>query len=189
MENPMGDLTRFVPKAEQIATAKAEEARQLILTLGLPETATEDILITLSRHETGGKLMDWTFNMLNPMQCLAVWDAIRALDADDRPGQVRHLFDLILTHIESNTGAVTLTREELAEMVGTQPKHISTMMGTLEKMGVIYRKRVRVAGMRGPGIARYKVNPHVAWNGKLEVRKEQAKDVPLPFDLIDGGKA
>jgi hypothetical protein len=185
----MGNVTRFLPKAERIAKGQAEEARQMILALGLPETATEDILITLARHETGGKLAEWKFNMLNPAQCLAVWDAIRELPADDRPNQVRHLFDLILTHIETNTGAVTLTREELAEKVGTTPNHISRMMGTLERLGVIYRRRVKVAGMRGAGVARYYVNPHVAWNGSLEVRKEQSKEQPLPFGVIEGGKS
>jgi len=185
----MAKLTRFVPKADQIAKAKADEARQAVLDLGLPEGATADILVTIARHENGGRLAEWKFNMLNPSQCLTVWDAIRALPSDDRPNQVRHLFDLILTHIETNTGAVTLSREELAALVGTEPKHVSTMMGTLERMGVVYRRRHKVMGMRGPGVARYFVNQHVAWNGSLELRAEQAKDVPLPFAVIEGGKS
>lgn len=185
----MGSVKRFVPKAEQIAKAKAEEARQMILGLGLPSSATEDIMITIARHETGGKLAKWRFNMLNPSQCLAIWDAIRALPSDDRPGQLRHLFDLVLTHLETNTGAVTLTREELADMIGTEPRHVSTMMGTLERLGVIYRRRIKVAGMRGRGIARYYVNPHVAWNGKLEIQEEAARETSAPLlTLMEGGK-
>lgn len=62
------------------------------------------------------------------------------------------------------------------------------MMGTLERLGVIVRQRRKVAGMRGPGIARYRINPHVAWNGKLEIREEQARQVPLPLSVIEGGK-
>lgn len=184
----MGKVTRFVSRTERLTKAKAEEARQAILALGLPEAATTDALIAITRHETGGKLAEWKFNMLNPTQCLAIWNAIRQLPSEERPNQVRHLFDLILTHLETNTGAVTLTREELAELIGTEPRNISSMMGTLEGMGVIYRRRQKVAGMRGPGIARYYVNQHVAWNGDLEVRKEQAKQVPLPFAVIEGGK-
>lgn len=185
----MGELTRFVPKSEQIAKAKVEQARQMVMDLGLPERATEDMLLTLARYENGGALADWRFVMLSPAQCLAVWDAIRELPADDRPNQVRHLFDLVITHLETNTGAVVLTREELAAKIGTAPANISRMMGTLERMGVIYRRRLKVAGMRGAGIARYYVNPHVAWNGKLEVRKEAAKEAALPFGVIEGGKA
>ena len=184
----MVSATRFVPKSERIAKAKADELRQAVLDFGLPMTATEDIMVAIARHETGGRLCEWKFNMISPAQCLVVWDAIRQLPAEERPNQVRHLFDLILTHIETNTGLVTLTREELAERVGTEPKNISTMMGTLERMKVIFRERKRVVGMRGPGVARYRLNQHVAWNGELKIRTEQAKQIPLPFAVIEGGK-
>lgn len=185
----MVKINRYIPKDERIAKDKAEAARQAVLDLDLPSKATEDMLVTIARHENGGKIADWKFNMLNPSQCLAVWNAIRALPASERPHQVRHLFDLILTHIEQNTGIVTMTREELAHEIGTDPRNISTMMGTLEEMKVVFRERVKVAGMRGPGIARYRLNQWVGWNGDLDVRKQQAKDVPLPFDVIEGGKA
>lgn len=185
----MAKLVKFVSRGDKLARDQAERARQAVLDLGLPSGATADMLVTIARYETGGRLKDWKFNMLNPSQCLAVWNAIRALPSDERPNQVRHLFDLILTHIETNTGAVTLTREELAAAIGTEPKNVSTMMGTLERMGVIYRRRHKVAGMRGPGIARYFVNQHVAWNGDLEIRAEQAQQVPLPFSVVEGGKS
>lgn len=185
----MGTVKRFIPKAERIGAKKAEEARQAVLDLELPDTAMEDILITIQRHETGGKLAEWNFNMLNPNQCLVVWDAIRQLDPNKRPGQVRHLFDLILTHIEMNTGLVTLTRDEMAEIVGTQPNNISRMMGTLEELGVIFRERLKIPGMRGQGKARYRLNPHVAWNGKLENREKQARETTPPLlTLMEGGK-
>ncbi|MFX5918401.1 hypothetical protein ABTE65_18310, partial [Acinetobacter baumannii] len=60
----MADVKRFIPKAERIAASKADEARQMILALCLPQLATEDILLTLARHESGGRLADWKFNML-----------------------------------------------------------------------------------------------------------------------------
>ena len=186
----MGDIKRFIPKDERIAKEKAEEFRQLILGFnGISNSLRDAVLIDVARHENGGRLSDWRFVMLSPAQCLAVWNAIRELPSDDRPNQVRHLFDLVITHIEINTGLVTLTREELAVQIGTEPKHISTMMGTLERLGVLRRERVKVAGMRGSGIARYRINPHVAWNGELEIRKERAKQESLPFDVIQGGKS
>jgi len=180
----MAVVSRFVPKAERIAKFKAEEARQAVLDLGLPESATEDMLVTIARHESGGVLPCWKFNMISPAQCLEVWNAIRKMD---RPELTRHVFDLVLTHLEPNTGAVTLTREEIAEECETEPRHISTVMTQLEEHKVIYRRRLKVAGMRGRGPVRYYLNPHVAWNGKLEVRVEEAKQAPLPF-VIDGGK-
>jgi hypothetical protein len=155
------------------------------LDLGLPESATEDILVTIARHESGGILPAWKFNMISPEQCLAVWDAIRQMG---RPELTRHVFDLVLTHIEPNTGAVTLTREEIAERVGTEPRNVSTVMSQLEQHKVIYRRRLKVAGMRGRGPVRYYLNPHGAWNGKLDARVEEAKQAPLPFAVIEGGK-
>ena len=177
--------TRFIPKSERIAKAKADEARQGIVALGLPESATEDMMVTISRHESGGVLPSWKFNMIEPRQCLAVWEAIWAMP---RPVETRKVFDLVLTHIEPNSGAVTLTREEIAERVGTRPQEISTIMGELESHKIIFRRRLKVAGMRGRGPVRYYLNPHVAWNGKLEIRTEEAKQLPLPFAVIEGGK-
>ncbi len=177
--------TRFIPKAQRIAKAKAEEARQAVLDLGLPDSAVEDIMVTISRHESGGLLPAWKFNMIEPAQCLAVWKAIWDMP---RPVETRKVFDLVLTHLEPNTGAVTLTRAEMAAEVGTDADNISRIMSELEAHKVIYRRRLKVAGMRGRGPVRYYLNPHVAWNGKLEVRVEEAKQAPLPFGVIEGGK-
>jgi len=181
----MVEVTKFIPKTERLKADQVAEVRQLVLGLGLPDRATEDLLITLQRHETGGVLADWTFNMISPQQCLTVWNAI---EAGDEPRTTRRVFDYVLTHIETNTGLVTLTRDELAEAVGIAPRHVSAAMGRLEKLGAIIRERVRVPGMRGPGKARYRLNPHVGWNGKLDRRQHAAEQVPLPFDVIEGGK-
>lgn len=181
----MADVTRFIPKAERLKAEQVAEVRQYVLGLGLPTKATEDILITLQRHETGGVLADWTFNMISPAQCLAVWNAIHE---GEKPNETRRVFDYVLTHIETNTGLVTLTRDELAEVVGIDAREVSRAMGRLEKLGAIVRERVKVPGMRGPGKARYRLNPHVGWNGKLEKRQQAAEQVPLPFGVIEGGK-
>lgn len=180
----MADVTQFIPKAERLKTEQVAKVRQYVLDLDLPAGATADILVTLQRHETGGVLAEWRFNMISPAQCLAVWNAIEELD---EPRSTRRVFDYVLTHIETNTGIVTLTRDELAEAVGIRPQHVSNAMKRLEDLGVIFRERVRVPGMKGPGKARYRMNPHVAWNGKLERRETAAKQVPLPFAVIDGG--
>ena len=181
-------ITRLVSRVERISRQKAEDARQAVLDLELPRSATETMLVAIARHTFPEARERWTFHMLQPKQVLTVWDAIRALPGKDRPHQVRHLFDLVLTHLEWDTGLVILTREELAQAIGTTPGHVSRMMGTLERIGVICRERVRMDGMRGRGIARYRINPHVAWHGGLDSRQEQAKQIPLPLTLIDGGK-
>lgn len=127
--------------------------------------------------------------MLSRLQTAAIWDAIRALPSDDRPNQVRHAFDLVLLNLRQDTGEVLLTRDQLAEKIDCAPRSVSTIMGTLEKMGVIRRERRKIEGVRGPGMAVYFINPHVAWNGSLDARKAQAADTrsPLQFELLQGG--
>jgi hypothetical protein len=127
--------------------------------------------------------------MLSRAQTKAVWDAIRALSANQRPHQVRHAFDLVLLNLRQDTGEVMLTRDEFAAEIGCAPKHVSTIMGTLERLGVIRRERRRIEGVQGPGIAVYFINPHVAWNGSLDVRKAAATETTPPLlELIEGGR-
>ena len=181
----MSNITRFIPKAERIKSALAAEARQAVLDLGLPVLATEDIFIAIQRHETGGALANWTFNMISPKQCLAVWDAI---ENSDHPRQTDKVFKLLITHVETNTGIMTLTREEIASKVGIAARDVSRSMRCLEDMGVVFRERVKVPGMKGPGKARYRLNPHVAWNGDLQTRKIKAEQMSMPLEVIEGGK-
>ena len=142
-----------------------------------------------ARPDTEERLWPGGFNMLSRTQTAAIWDAIRALPADDRPGQVRHAFDLVLLNLDQDTGEVTLTRDQLAERIGCAPKHVSTIMGTLERMGVVRRERRRIEGMQGRGMAVYLINPHVAWNGDLEIRKAEAAEVKPPvLTLVGGGR-
>lgn len=126
--------------------------------------------------------------MLSRMQTAAVWDAIRYLPSNDRPNQVRHAFDLVLLNLRQDTGEVLLTRDQLAEEIDCAPRSVSTIMGTLERMGVIRRERRKIEGVRGPGMAVYFINPHVAWNGSLNIRKEISKNTQKPFlSVVDGG--
>jgi hypothetical protein len=142
-----------------------------VLDLQLPQTVTETMLVAIDRHVDGDVATEW--NMLQPKQVLGVWNAIRALPGSERPHKVRHL---------------TLNREELAEEIGVIPADVSRMMGTLERIGVVFRERVKVAGMPGRGIARYRINLHVAWNGDTNLRKTRAEQIPLPLTVVEGGK-
>lgn len=57
-------------------------------------------------------------------------------------------------------------------------------------MGVIRRERRKIEGMQGRGMAVYFINPHVAWNGSLDVRKTQAAETrpPMQLELLEGGQ-
>lgn len=128
------------------------------------------------------------FTMISLEQIGRVWDAIRQLPAEDRPADVRRAFDLVLLNLVPDEGRVDLTREEFAAKMGVEAKHASTALGVLVRLGVLTRQTVRVPGLRGPGLAVFHINPHVAWNGALDVRKERAAKQAGPLlQLMEGG--
>ena len=176
--------------AEQLRQLPNELLGQLPGTIRLAISQATHGLHKHARPDTEEGLWPGGFTMLSRTQTKAIWDAIRALPADDRPGQVRHAFDLVILNLRQDTGEVMLTRDQLAEEIGCDPDNVSHVMSTLERMGVIRRERRRIEGMRGPGVAVYFVNPHVAWNGSLDVRKAEAAETKPPMlTLMEGGKA
>jgi len=191
----MGEVKRFIPKSQRI---QAEVAADIAGQLGLfaldqlPEQPREALLNALHRFTHNPdveSLWPGGFTMLSRTQTAAIWKAIRELPADARPGQVRHAFDLALLNLRQDTGEIMLTRDQLAEEIGCAPKNVSTIMGTLEQMGVVRRERRKVDGMQGRGVAVYFVNPHVAWNGDLGIRKREASKQALPLlKLMQGGQ-
>lgn len=187
-------VVRLQPHRERIsreAAASLADAVRQFAEDQVPAAARAALLNALQRithPDTEEAIWAGGFNMLSRVQTAVVWDAIRKLPASARPHQVRHAFDLVLLNLRQDTGEVMLTRDQIAGEIGTAPRHVSTIMGTLETMGVIRRERRRVEGMQGPGQAVYFINPHVAWNGSLEVRKEEAaSSAPPLLTLMQGG--
>lgn len=189
-------LVRFQPKRERMtreAAASLADALRQFPEDQVPAQARAALLNALQRlthPDAQESIWPGGFSMLSRTQTAAVWDAIRKLPSDARPNQVRHAFDLVLLNLRQDTGEVMLTRDQLAAEIGCAPRSVSTIMGTLEGMGVVRRERRRVEGMQGRGIAVYFINPHVAWNGSLEARKEEAAGVTPPLlKIMEGGKA
>ena len=174
--------------AEQLSLLSPEMLEQLPGEARLMISRATHALQRLARPVTDEGLWPGGFTMLSRNQTIAIWDAIRALPSDDRPNHVRHAFDLVLVHLRQDTGEVMLTRDQLAEKIGCAPRSVSTIMGTLERMGVIRRERRRIEGIQGRGMAVYFINPHVAWNGSLDVRKAEAAQArPVQLSLMEGG--
>jgi hypothetical protein len=190
----MGEVRRFVAKAQRIQqniAAQIEAQLKLFPPDALPEQPLQALLNALQRftRDPDDSLWPGGFSMLSRNQTAAIWGAIRKLPADKRPNHVRHAFDLVLLNLRQDTGEVMLTRDQLAEEIGCAPNHVSRVMGTLEEMGVIRRERRKVNGMKGRGIAVYFINPHVAWNGSLEVRKAKAAEEKTPLLTLMHGSA
>src|SRR4051812_39922168 len=100
--------------------------------------------------------------MLSPEQNAAV---MRWLRSNSRfPTMALALWGELFTALRRDTGEIVLTRDELAERVGTSADEVSRIMGELAGIGAIIVRRERVAGMRGRGRAVYLMNPNVATN-------------------------
>lgn len=114
---------------------------------------------------------DGAYNMVFRVKAKQVFDRIRRLSPDKRPVQVRDAFILVLLSVEKNTSVLPYTRKALAEEIGCSPHNLSSIMGTLEDLGVLTRERRPSDGVRGRGRVVYVVEASVAWNGDLEFRQ------------------
>lgn len=61
-------------------------------------------------------------------------------------------------------------------------------MGELVKMDAIIRRRERIAGLRGPGLVRYFMNPRVATHLENHARDIAQAAAPTLLTMLEGGK-
>jgi hypothetical protein len=169
-------------RKDELRTDQAEHLRQLVLTLpGLPERAASEIIATIDRQtatENG-----WSFVMLSPAQNRAV---VKWLGQNSkRPVMAVQLWAELFMHLRRDTGEIMQTRDELADAIGVPSERVSEIMSELESFGAISRKRVKVPGMKGPGMVRYSMNPKVGTHLTGKAREQAQTDAPL-LRLVEG---
>jgi CRP-like cAMP-binding protein len=171
----MATLRRLRTKADRLQAEQAAELRQLVLDYpALPELARRQIVNAIDRQTAAAN--GWTFVMLSPSQNKAVarWLA----ENSERPQKAMLLWAELFDHLCHDTGEISLTRDELAELVGEHPTNVSRIMHELASIGAIITRRERVPGMRGPGRAAYFMNPHVATNLSGKARDKAQAEAP-----------
>jgi len=162
----MGNVVKL-PRHSRASREQAEQLRQYAFDLELsPEARTELDNALYRVTETPGRR--WMFVMISPEQFRFVMKATAATSLPDLSWKV---FTAAVTYMRQDTGEIVATREQLAEDAVTLPRHVSTAMSELEKIGAIVRQR------RGRRMA-YFVNPNVGWNGGEGARQEAAKEAP-----------
>lgn len=177
-------LVRLRTKADKLRAEKAEELRQMILAFdGLPKRAAGELLAAIDRSTAADN--GWTFVMMSPADNARVVSWLVANSG--RPLVAVRLWALCFEHLRRDTGEIVMTREELAEAVGASADHVSAIMGELEGLGAISRQRVKVAGMRGPGLVRYFMNPTIATH-QTGVARVMAQAEAPKLRSIEGGK-
>lgn len=105
-----------------------------------------------------------------------------------RPIVAMQLWALCFEHLDEETGEIHHSREEIAKSVGIDAEDVSRIMSELVKMGAIIRRRERIAGLRGPGLVRYFMNPRVATHLAGTARDLAQAEAPNLLTLLEGGK-
>lgn len=179
-------LVPFRSKADQLQVEQAERLRQMVLAFpGLPERAAGEIIATIDR--TTAVENGWTFVMMSPADNAKVvaWLAANST----RPMVAMQLWATLFLHLRRDTGEIVQTRDGLADAVGVGADHVSEIMGELESIGAISRNRVKVAGMRGPGMVRYFMSPRVATHLTGKARQDAQTEAGPLLRVMEGGRA
>src|SRR3954462_13280002 len=131
-------IARLRTKADRLRSDTAAQLRQFVLEFdGLPERARGEIIGAIDRQTASEA--GWTFVMLSPEQNAAV---VRWLRQHSRqPTMALALWGELFTALRRDTGEIMLTRDELAERVGTSPGEVSRVMRELASMGAIIVRR------------------------------------------------
>jgi CRP-like cAMP-binding protein len=178
-------ITRLVTKRDQITEADGQELRRLVAEYpGLSDRLRGELIVEIDRRTASKN--GWTFVMLSPEQNDLVVDWLS--ENSTRPLVATRLWAKLFKALRTDTGEIVMTREELAEAVKIAPKHISEIMGELEQIGAITRRRQRVAGLRGPGMVRYFMNPRIGTHLTGAARDNAQEEAPL-LKLLEGGKS
>jgi len=178
-------LHRLVTRRDRITEEDGQKLREMVAAYpGLPDRLRSELITQIDRRTASKN--GWTFVMLSPAQNAAVVRWLRA--NSKRPLVAVALWAELFDNLRTDTGEITLSRDELAERVGETPDHVSSIMGELEGIGAISRRRQKVAGMRGPGMVRYFMNSRVATHLTGKARDEAQAAAPPLLVLMQGGK-
>jgi len=141
------------------------DALQLVLELlPLGGAARAELTDTLSSYSP----KPWPYVMLSREQAREIQ---RRINAGPRPGVTLNVWMAALSYAAYGTGEIEATRQELANLAGTDADEVSRALSRLVKLGALLRTE------RG----RYMIHPSAAWNGPLASR-EAAERKLQPID-------
>lgn len=178
-------LVKLRTKADRLKTDQAEQLRQLVLDFpDLPQRAVGELIATIDRQTASRS--GWTFVMISPEQNAAVVDWLSRNSG--RPLVAMRLWAVLFSNLRTDTGEIVQTRDELAELVGETPNHVSEIMGELATIGAISRRREgRWDAWTGPGSVFHEPQGRHA-SDRRRPRQSPDRFSPL-LALINGGRA
>ena len=162
----MGDVVKL-PRHSRATQEQARELRNVALDLELSKEARAELDNALHKiTEVPGKR--WVFVMISPEQFRFVTKAVQGCR---NVATTLSVWTAAITYLRMDTGEILASREQLASDAGTLPRHVSTAMSDLARIGAITRER------RGRKTV-YSINPTVGWAGGEGARQEAAKGAP-----------
>lgn len=176
-------VVRLRTKRDQLQADQAERLRQLVMTFpGLPERAAGEIIATIDRQTAAEN--GWTFVMMSPADNARVvsWLA----ENSKRPQVAMRLWAMLFLHLRRDTGEIMQSREDLALAVKAKSDDVSEIMGELERYGAISRRRIKIPGMRGPGIVRYIMSPKIGTHLTGKAREKAQAEAPPLLRVVEG---
>jgi hypothetical protein len=180
----MAKIHQLETRPERLRRGQDDQLREALLPFEdeIPGPVLREILTLIDRRSASRN--KWTFVMLSPEQNMLVINYLA--DNSQRPMLAVKAWALCFHHLRIDTGEIMLTREEIAEKLGTSAEHVSRVMSEMVNFGAIIRRRQKVGGLRGPGLVQYFMNPRVATHlGGAERDKAQDEAPPL-LRLIEG---
>jgi hypothetical protein len=152
-------VTRLRTRPDKLRDEEAAQLRQYVLSLeGAPPDAISRVLAAIDKEVSSRN--GWTFVMLSPEQNRAVVGWLR--EHSKRPMVAMLLWSELFVHLRGDTGEIAATQDELALAVGAHPDDVRKVLRELVTIGAVTSWREKVPGLRGPGVSRYSMNPHVA---------------------------
>lgn len=172
----MAQILNLRTRPERLRKGQDEALREALLPFEdqIPGGILRELLTLVDRRSSARN--KWTFVMLSPEQNLRVVDYLAA--NSNRPILAMKAWALCFHHLRTDTGEIMLTREELGQKLSTTADHVSRVMTELVQFGAIIRRRQPVAGLRGPGLVQYFMNPRVATHLGGGERDKAQDDAP-----------
>ncbi|MGK7871504.1 helix-turn-helix domain-containing protein [Falsiroseomonas sp. E2-1-a20] len=163
-------------RPKRLRAEQAENLRQHVLAFGEMPADLRSGMLAFIDAETASE-NGWTFVMLSA----AANDRVVSwlLENSATPIIAMRVWTKLFLSLRRDTGEIVKTRDELADVAGVTPRDVTRVMGELASIGAISRKREKVAGLRGPGVVRYFMNPWIATHLPGKVRDKAQAEAPL----------
>ena len=177
----LGAAVHSLQRARYRSTqAKAELIEEWTRDLLGPEKAAQ-LALAVSAQTSDPDAERWIFAMISPNQNFAVLEWLRK--HSKRPQVAVSLWGLLLTALRPDTGEILLTRSQIAERIGIEPRTASELMTELSKINAISRKK------EGRTV-RFYLNPNIATHIPGPEARKAAREAAGPLlVLMEGGRA